>query len=453
MSAAAPRPSLREFLEATTIRTGERLELTALAEMSGYTGRDAQAAGWPDLFRASAAVPVVVDSSGGLQQDRPRLPGLRAFGQGLLYMAPVLALWSLFPALVTAAEVRFLALVVVVSWGGTMASNHVVGTWLWGDVAVAWRIAVAVAAVATTAVALLSMVLLGQGTISAQVAGVAVLQVVYFFSAGPLMLRKERLAIALACILGATAGLAVLIGDEAGPLRSGGPDVERFLQGIAAACLIAPSLLLVRQAARSRRAAPGRPVVVVRRDTVAFAAYGTCFGCLVLWGPVVMPGSTLTMLLFVVVAGIAFAEMAVALVSERAERLLALPYDPRSFPRRARWIVLSGSIAYAVPIGVGLALALDLAPTPGGPLLQALAVAAVCAVGTVQMLALIGMSLHGIRPVALGIAACTVLLLAVTWLLHGPVPWLLGYVGVLGVLCVWLLVSVMRLCAHPINFL
>jgi hypothetical protein len=186
---------------------------------------------------------------------------------------------------------------------------------------------------------------------------------------------------------------------------------------------------------------------------VAFAVYGASFACLVLWGPVVMPGSVLTLLMLVVVAGIAIAELAVSEVHERAARLLDEPYVPNRFARRARWIVVSGTLAYLAPVSAAVLVGSQLVAGADGWVARAPAVAAVCTLGLVQMLSLIGMALHGIRTVAVAIGSCSAGILMETWLVDGSAERLLAYGLALGLAAVWLLVAVMRLCIHPINLL
>jgi hypothetical protein len=451
MIPSAERPSLREFLASTPIRTGERLEAAALAEMAGYTVADAQADGWPDVLRASLVSPITVDRVGEPEGTRQQHPGLRAFGRGLVYTAPVLALAGLFPPALNRPELWFLAVVVVLSWGGSMACNHVVGTWCWGDPAVAWRRAVVVAACAVAATVGVSWWLLRGGWITPPVALVGIVQAAYFFTAGPLLLRPERWGMAVIAGVGAAAGLPLVLARVSVVDLPG--EAVAMARAVAAASLVAPAVLLVRHAARSRRSGTGRAVAVVHRDTVAFGAYGASFGCLVLWAPVVVPGSALTMLMLVVVAGICFAELTVALVHQRAGRLLDRDYAPATFPRRARRIVVGGAVAYTVPLGAILLVVVRVGEAGGWAPVPIGAVFAVWLLGLVQMLSLIGMSVHGIRPVSRAVTCGAVGLLAATAALDGAEMLVLAFGLALGVIAAWLLGCVLRLCVHPINLL
>lgn len=451
MTATTERPSLRTFLVHTDSRTGERFEAAALAEMAGYTVADAQAAGSPDIFTAALSTPMRLDQrmpKGTLDTSS----GLRAFARGLAYTAPVLAIWALFPSPITQVEVKYLALAVVLSWGGSMAVNHIVGTWIHGDPRAGWRFA-AFAAVAATAIAILvGEALVRLEWIGRQTAVIAVLQVVYFFSASPLMLRRGRVVLGLLATIGAFAGLLLLLEPwpEVVWQWSG---AHPTLQLTAAACLAAPGVILIRQAAAVRHSKVTPRSDVVGRDVVAFGAYGAFFGCLILWGPVVVPGSAVTMLSLVVVAGIAFAEMSVALVRQRLDRLLNRAYDPATFPRRARWIVLSGAAAYVLPAGLGVMVAFMVAGDNEPLVVRGLSVIAVIGLGAVQVFSLLGMSLHGIRWVSAALTTCGLALLLTTPHLHDAPSLVLGYVIVVVILWIWLMVTVTRLSVHPINLI
>ena len=290
------------------------------------------------------------------------------------------------------------------------------------------------------------------GWIDGQTAAVGVLQVVYFFSASPLMLRKRRVALGVLAMLGALAGLVLKLEPWPAALW-GWSGTDEALKVVAASCLAAPGVLLVRQARAVRAARPVVRISAEPRDVVAFGAYGVFFGCLILWGPVVVPDSVVTVLALVVVAGIAFAEMSVALVRQRIDRLLDHRYDPASFPRRARWVVLSGAVAYMLPVGLGVFLAFVVAERPEPGLVRGLAVVAVIGLGAVQVFSLLGMSLHGIRWVSAALTTCGLALLLATSRMHDVPSLVISYVTIVVILWIWLMVTVTRLSVHPINLI
>lgn len=451
-----PRPPLRDFLTTFGSRTGEPLEAAALAEMSGYSVDDARAEGWPDLFAAAADHRLQVDRDAWSDQPAPGHPFARAFLRGLTYTAPVLALWAIFPRPITSGEIRFLALLVVLSWGGSMASSHVVGSWLPGDESRGWRIAIAVVGTAVLVTGVAGGVLLTLGEIGQLAALVGVIQVLYFFSASPLMLRARNPGMGVVALVGAAAGVGSLLASLPEPSAFSNPDAAANLRVVAAVCLVLPALLLLVQARRSMRATPipGYAVIPERRDVAAFGAYGVMFGCLVLWVPIVYPSSPASILNLVVIGGIAVAEVAVTLMRERAHRLLLQPFDAQHFAPSARRLILAAACCYVLPVAIGttaLVVVLTGAALPSTGLI--LAGLTVLNLGAIQVLSLIGMSLHGIRPVAAAISVCSAALLVGTPLVEGSLNQIELYLGVLTVLGVLLLAVVMRLGGHPINFL
>jgi hypothetical protein len=450
------RPSLREFLAAVSSRTGDPLEGAALAEMSGYSVADAQAEGWSDIFAAARAVPVEIERETVSRRPDREHAGRRALLRGLTYTLPVIALWSIFPWPITSVEVIFLALLVVLSWGGSMASSHVVGSWLPGDGFRAWKIAILVATMAALVAGVAGGVLVHRELIGSTAAVVGAIQVVYFFSASPLMLREHNPGLVVAAVVGATAGAAALLASRPEPSPFAQPGVVDSLRMVAGECLVVPALLLVRQCWESSRVSrtPGYTVNIVRRDVVAFGSYGVMFGCLVLWIPIINPSSPASILNLVVIGGIACAEVAVTIMRERSDDLLEQQFDASTFVPRARRLIAGGVAMYVVPVGLATAaLALFLShlsmPTPA----MILATLTVIGLGAVQVLSLIGMSLHGIRQVALAITVCSLALIALTPFVDTSVGLIALYLGVLTVLGGTLFIVVMRLGSHPINFI
>ncbi|HYO19078.1 MAG TPA: hypothetical protein VES02_10505 [Dermatophilaceae bacterium] len=451
------RPTLREFLAGFTSRTGDPLEGAALAEMSGYTVADAREQGWPDIFAAARAVPVDVEAEPWSHGPGRRHPGSRALLRGLTYTLPVVALWAIFPWPVTRTEIGFLALLVVLSWGGSMASSHVVGAWLPGDARKGWRIAIAVVMTATLLTAVASGVMVRQGLLTSVVAVVGCVQVIYFFSASPLMLREHNPGLVVAAVVGATAGAAALLASLPEPSPLAHPEAVDVLRMVAGECLVVPAMLLVRQAWESSRVpgTPGYSVHIVRRDVVAFGAYGVMFGCLVLWIPVVRPSAPASILNLVIVGGIALAEVAVTILRERSDALLARPFDAGTFARNARRLIVSGVFMYVVPVALVTAtLAVVLSHGSNVPPAAAvMAALTVICLGAVQVLSLIGMTLYGIRQVAMAISVGTLALMGMTPFMSTSIELSALYLAVLVALGAVLLAVVMRVGSHPINFL
>ncbi len=450
------RPSLREFLSGVSSRTGEPLEGAALAEMSGYSVADAQAEGWPDIFAAASEVPIAVEHDSLKNRPQRASAGRRALLRGLTYTLPVVALWSIFPWPVTPPEAAFLALLVVMSWGGSMASSHVVGSWLPGDGFRAWKIAILVATAATLLAGAAGGMLVRWQPFGSAAAIVGAIQVVYFFSASPLMLREHNPGLVVAAVVGATAGAGALLASmpERSPFSQ--PAAVDSLRMVAAECLVVPALLLGRQCWESSRIprTPGFAVNIVRRDVAAFGSYGVMFGCLVLWIPIINPSSPAAVLNLVVIGGIAAAEVAVTIMRERSDALLAQPFEATTFAPSARRLITRGIAMYVVPVGlatVALAAFLSHMSTPSRAMI--LATLTVILLGGVQVLCLIGMSLHGIRPVALAISTCSLALMAMTPFVDSSFGLIALYLGVLTVLGATLLITVMRLGTHPINFI
>ncbi len=453
MSALEERLSLGEFLEAVRSRTGDHYEACALAEMAGYSVEDAQEEGWSDIFVAGRRTPVVLEVDPPAPRSVRGDELSRSFLRGLTYTAPVLAMWSILPHPMANPEMLFLGLAVVLSWGGSMASNHVVGEWMWSDRSIAWKLALRIATAAFLIAVLTGVVLAREDGIGDQAAVVGAIQVLYFFSASPLMLRKSNTPLAVISLVGATAGGLILLADSQLVSGLAQPWFPEVLPLVAVACLVAPSALLVRQALMARATPTGRRALPVRRDTVAFGAYGVMFGCLILWAPIVAPGSLLTVLSVVVIGGIAFAEVAVTRIHQRNDDLLDARFDPTAFARRARRIVLTGAAVYVVPVGLmTAALAGAVVGFTMPDVSTALPALAVMGLGAVQVLSLIGMSLHGIRQVAAAISVCAVVLLTLTpTALAGSVSVVMLYFIVVSMLALVLAVLVLRLASHPIN--
>ena len=450
------RPTLREFLAGFSSRTGDPLEGAALAEMSGYTVADAKEEGWPDIFVAARAVPVEVEMEPWSHGPGRRHPGSRALLRGLTYTLPVVALWSIFPWPVTQFEIAFLGLLVALSWGGSMASSHIVGAWLPGDARRAWRIAIAVVTAATVLTAVTGGVMVRQELITGAVAIVGIVQVIYFFSASPLMLREHNPGLAVAALVGATAGAAALLASLPQPNPFAYASAVDGLRMVAGECLVVPALLLVRQAWEASRvpSTPGYSVHIVRRDVVAFGAYGVMFAFLVLWIPIVNPSSPAGILNLVIIGGIALAEVAVTIMRERSDALLARPFDSSTFARQARRLIVLGVVTYVVPVALAtaaLAAFLSNGSTPARAVILA-ALTVVC-LGAVQVLSLIGMTLYGIRQVALAISLGSLALIATTPFMTTSFELNSLYLAVLVALASVLVVVVMRVGSHPINFL
>ena len=448
------RPPLRAFLADVSNRTGDPLEGAALAEMAGYSVADAKAEGWSDIFAAVTSVPANLEresTSTGLERKHLRRGALM---RGLTYTLPVLALWAIFPRPITIPEIRFLALLVVLSWGGSMATSHVVGSWLPGDAVRAWRIA---GIVATTAV-LIAMAsggyLMSRGLLGPVTVLVGGIQVLYFFCASPLMLREQNPDLGVFAVLGAAAGGGALVmSKQPEPFAHA---ATQALTLLAAVCLILPAALMAREGhlagQQPRRA--GYNVHILTRDVVAFGAYGVMFGCLVLWVPIVDPSSPASLLSLVVIAGIAGAEVSVTHMRQRTDQLLARTFDPRRFVPSARRRILAAVSWYVVPVGLATAgLAVLLTDGPAADPAVVMGAATVFLFGGIQVLSLIGMSLHGIRRVSLAITVCTSTLMALTPLVVSQEDLVRLFLGVLSVLAVLLLVLVLRLGSHPINFL
>ncbi|HYO18740.1 MAG TPA: hypothetical protein VES02_08770, partial [Dermatophilaceae bacterium] len=214
--------------------------------------------------------------------------------------------------------------------------------------------------------------------------------------------------------------------------------------------------LLVRQCWESSRVPriPGYSVNIVRRDVAAFGTYGVMFGCLVLWIPVINPSSPAAVLNLVIIGGIAGAEVAVTIMRQRSDELLAGHFDAPTFAPRGRSLVAGGIAMYVVPVGLATAaLATVLSPLSMPEPAMIMAALTVTCLGAAQVLCLIGMSLHGIRQVAFSMSVCALALIAMTPLAQSPESMIALYLGVLMVLIGALLVVVLRLGSHPINFL
>lgn len=450
------RSTLGEFLAGFSSRTGDSLEAAALAEMSGYTVADAQEEGWPDIFAAARAVPVEVEMEPWSQGPGRRHPGSRALLRGLTYTLPVVALWSIFPWPITRLEIAFLGLLVALSWGGSMASSHIVGAWLPGDGRRAWRIAIAVVTAASVLTAVTGGVMVRQELITSAVAIVGIVQVVYFFSASPLMLREHNPGLVVAALVGATAGVGAILASLPEPSPLAFPGAVDGLRLVAGECLVVPALLLVRQAWEASRvpSTPGYSVHIVRRDVVAFGAYGVMFACLVLWIPIVNPSSPASILNLVIIGGIALAEVAVTIMRERSDALLARPFDASTFAHQARRLIVMGVVMYVVPVALAtaaFAMVLSRGSAPAGAVILA-GLTVVC-LGAVQVLSLIGMTLYGIRQVALAISVGSMTLIATTPLMTSSISLNAVYLAVLVALACVLFGVVMRVGSHPINFL
>ena len=449
------RPSLGEFLAGVSSRTGDPLEGAALAEMSGYSVADARLEGWSDIFAAAAAVPSELDRGSSAPVVRRRHVRRSALARGLTYTLPVLSIWALLPRPISTAEIRFLAVLVVLSWGGSMAATHVIGSVLPGNALRAWRIAGLIATTMVLMTVLSGGYLLLTGVLGLTAVVVGAIQVLYFFCASPLMLREHNLGLGAAAVLGASAGLAATE-MTLRPDASAAPESVLVLRAVAAACLVLPAPLLVRQVKRARRELrrPGFGMQVLARDVAAFGAYGLMFGCLVLWIPIVDPSSPASILSLVVIAGISGAEVAVADMRRRTDRLLERVFDPRRFAPRARRRILAAAGMYVVPIGLatfGLALLVTDGPVTAPATLMA--GLTVCLMGGIQVLSLIGMSLHGIRQVSLAITLCASMLMVLTPFVTRREDLIVLFLGVLATLAVLLVVQVLRLGGHPINFL
>ena len=449
------RPSLSAFLVGTRSRTGDPYEIAALAEMSGYTVDDAVTEGWPDIFAAARSLPTVRGDAEGLGDDPNRSPLSlgSALLRGLIYTAPVLTMWSIFPRSVTPLEVRYVALLVVLSWGGSMMSNYVVGEWFWTDERVGWKLASTVAFVAVVVACVLGSSLLAFGVIGAGVALVGAVQVTYFFCASPLMLRKRYASLGFFAILGATAGVTSMLAELTGSPRLLAIDAAAHLDAIAVACLIAPAGLLARQTLLASRAhVPGRSASLSRRQSAAFGSYGLMFGCLVLWGPVVAPSSLTTVLMVVIVGGIGFAEVVVASIRNRIDALLALEFETQRFTRQAQGVLVTGVAMYVVPVAFATVALTVLVTGPSAPTLSVImSVATVVGLGAVQILSLIGMALHAIRGVAVAITAGGGVLVLVTPFLTGPSNYVAAFLCVVSALSVILFMISLEQVAQPIN--
>lgn len=454
MTEPQARPSLHSFLVGTPSRTGDPYEVAAMAEMSGYSVEDAVTEGWPDIFAAAQSLPVVRgDADGDGAPSRRSLSLGSAFLRGLIYTAPVLTMWSIFPTPVTPMEIRYIALLVVLSWGGSMMSNYVVGEWLWTDRKVGWKLALTVAVAAIVVACALGWSLTQLGVIGAAVAAVGAIQVAYFFCASPLMLRKRYVALGFFAVLGATAGVTSMATELTRSPRLLALDSTVNLSAIAVACLLAPAVLLVRQTIVAVRwDDPGRSASPSRPQAVAFGSYGLMFGCLVLWGPVVAPSSLTTVLMVVIVAGIGFAEVVVAWIRNRADALLGLNFETQSFTHAARSVLVTGVAMYVVPVAVATVVLAGFVTGFAAPTLSVLmSVVTVVGLAAVQVLSLIGMAMHAIRGVAVAITAGGGALVLVTPFLTGPVTYVAAFLCVVSALSAILFLISLERVAAPIN--
>lgn len=458
MTEPQERPSLHSFLVGTPSRTGDPYEVAAMAEMSGYSVEDAVREGWPDIFAAAQSLPAVrgdADGAGAGAGERSRRPLSLggALVRGLIYTAPVLTMWSIFPRSVTPMEIRYIALLVVLSWGGSMMSNYVVGEWLWTDRKVAWKLALTVAAAAVVVACVLGWSLTQLGVIGANVAAVGAIQVAYFFCASPLMLRQRYVALGFFAVLGAAAGVTSIAAELTRSPLLVALDSRLNLSLIAVACLLAPAVLLVRQTlVAARWSEPTRSASLSRPLTVAFGTYGLMFGCLVLWGPVVAPSSLTTVLMIVIVAGIGFAEVVVAWIRNRTDALLGLSFETQSFASAARSVLVTGVAMYVVPVALATLVLAGFVTGFAAPTLSGLmSVVTVVGLAAVQVLSLIGMAMHAIRGVAMAIAAGGGGLVLVTPFLTGPLTYVAAFLCVVCALSAILFLISLDRVADPMN--
>lgn len=432
---------LDAFLDQTPARTGRRHELVARAEMAGFGMQDAHDLGHTDLFDAASARPLreTTDSPTAPQGDEATLRV--ALLRGLTYLAPALAILSLYPTAPERSEVVFIVLVLALGWAYGQQMTYVVNVRLPVAPRLAWRRASLGALVVVGASLLGAWALVTAGTLGAPTATIGVLYVVIFSASGPLMSRPVHpglLAAGLAS--GLAAAIAVLTGSA-------------LASAAVVATLLIPLALLAVAWVRAPHA-PSQRVPVPRSHRAAHATYGLASAALVAWLPIMLHGTSVVTFAAVNLAALAFAEAAVVQMRRLIERMLGHPFRSADFRLMANGVVLRGLLHFIVPVALVTAL-LAAWLMDGGltPRVAAWGVAAVVLLSVVQMLGLILTTLHGVRWAAGGVLVGAVLL----WLRAGSVAGSVGslawYAGILALLSLALLVFALRRSARPLNYL
>lgn len=432
---------LEAFLDQTPVRTGRRHELVALAEMAGYGTQDAHDLGHRDLFDAVSArslreVPNT-DSSPPGDEATLRVALLR----GLTYLAPALAILSLYPNAPHHAEIVFIVLALALGWAYGQQMTYVVSVRLPIAPRLAWRRAALGASAVVAAILLGAWGLVSLGVFGVTTATLGVLYVVIFAAAGPLMAQPVHRGLLGS---GLAAGIAAALASLTGSVLATSAVILM---------LVMPLALLALEWARAPRA-PEPGVRIPRSQRTAHATYGLASAALVAWLPIMLHGTSVVTFAAVNLAALAFAEAAVVQMRRLIERMLGHPFRSADFRLMANGVVLRGLLHFIVPIALVTAvLAAWLMQGGLSPRVAGWGVAAVVLLSVVQMLGLILTTLHGVRWAAGGVLVGSVLLWLRAGSSTGPVEALAWYAGILTVLSLALLVFALRRSARPLNYL
>lgn len=432
---------LDTFLDETPARTGKGHELVALAEMAGYGTQDANELGHTDLFEAVFSRPLrdVPDVDPSPQGDDATLRV--ALLRGLTYLAPALAILSLYPSAPRNSEIVFIVLALAFGWAYGQQMTYVVNLRLPVAPRLAWRRASLGAGAVVTAALLGGWALVSLGVFGFPTALIGVLYVVIFAAAGPLMaqpVNRGLLAVGLA------AGLAAAFAALTDSILA---------RAVVILALLMPLGLLTLAWTRAPRA-PEPGLRIPRSHRIAHATYGLASAALVAWLPIMLHGTSVVTFAAVNLAALAFAEAAVVQMRRLIERMLAHPFRSSDFRIMANGVVLRGMLHFIVPVAaVTGALAAWLIHGGLAPRLAAWGVAAVVLLSVVQMLGLILTTLHGVRWAAGGVLIGSVVLWLRAGSSTGPVESLAWYAGVLAILSMALLLFALRRSARPLNYL
>lgn len=445
MRSTFERLPFAHFLEVTECRTGEPLELAAMAELAGYSDRDAIEAGWPSILDAALATQVKTPAAGGRDPFLDLETIQRAFIRGLTYTGPVVAMWALFPTSIDRTVMSYLASIVILSWGGSLALTYVTGMTVLANEQAAWRRAALFATLATVLAASIGAGLYVADVISLRVALVGLLQTVYFFCASPLMLRTQYRFLATTAVLGAGAG--------AFSLFTSSPSLAGAARVVTAACLAAPAFKL-----RSLAVTPGevqeQHVRPDYRDVLSYALYGIAFGLLVLWPSVANATSPTARISLIIICGLAISETAVAYARRRGAKLLAISYHAPSFVSGTRRVISRALALYLIPVALSITfICFRMAQGGQDAHLVVPAGVTVMGLGTVQILSLLCLALHGIRLAAGTLSLFVIVLLSTTPLANeGPSRTAL-YLAIICGLMISLTMAVRLLSQRPVNYL
>lgn len=445
MSSTYERLPFAHFLEVTECRSGEPLELAAMAELAGYSDGDALQAGWPSILAAAQATDVKTPDSGGRDPFLDLETIQRAFIRGLTYTGPVVAMWALFPKSIDRTVMTYLAAIVILSWGGSLALTYVTGMTVLANEQAAWRRAALFATLATVMVATIGAGLYVADIITVRVALVGFLQALYFFCASPLMLRSKYAFLATTAVLGAAAG--------AFSLFSSSPGWAGAARVVTAACLAAPAFELRRLAVTPGEVTE-QNVRPDHRDVLSYALYGIAFGLLVLWPSVANATSPTARISLIIICGLAISETAVAYARRRGAKLLAVSYHAPSFVTGTRRVIWRALALYLVPVALSILLICTRMAQTGTELQVVIpAGVTVLGLGAVQILSLLCLALHGIRMAAGTLSFFVVVLLGATPLASvGPSRTAL-YLAIICGLVISLTLAVRLLSQRPVNYL